>query len=376
MPTAGEMSTLFASGDIGGARALLPVITVFHRQGRAVNVLDNGVISHMVSRDALLSIPFESGHNAVKKRLLDENIQSLVFASSIRDTAALTCARAAQSLGVKTVHVLDNWTNYRLRMENDTLPMFIPDVYAVMDQQAFDGARDDGILETILQITGQPALSDLADRYQRMKPEIRDAEKQKHGFTGDRKVIVFVSEPVTADQGDDPDCPTYRGYTEQQVLRLFCDAARSHAEQIEIGILPHPREDRQAVTSRWEKYKGNLGGRVLNMDNGRDAVLWADGVAGMASILLYEAWLMGKPVISIQPDLRINTLEMLKKRENVVFVDRRETAYARLHEWIKMVVDARIESPRHELFLHQQASDRIFEIIDVNLGGLYADFNF
>ena len=115
--------------------------------------------------------------------------------------------------------------------------------------------------------------------------------------------MLFVSEPVEMDQGGKDSFPEYRGYTEKEVLPLFCQAAQPFADELFLLIAPHPREDGSALERLWREHRGCLEGRILAAGEGREAAFSSFGVAGMASVLLYESWLLGLPVLS-QPGVR------------------------------------------------------------------------
>jgi hypothetical protein len=362
------MKVMFASGDVGGARALMPVIHACETNGLSFVVVANGHIAGeapphwpMVTFDRCaveeLIHPFFKKHR----------IGAFVFASSVKDDLALRLARHAARAHLPTIHVLDAWSGYRRRMEIDGLPAFMPDRYAVMDEVARQEAVQDGLDPAILAVTGQPDLALLpleSDRF-----DTRNITEQRLRLELDpRKAwIVFVSEPVEQDQGGAPELPQYRGYTEKDVLRLFCDALQPLADRIEIGILPHPREDGTALEAFWCRHRGTLQGQLIRLTRGREAVLLADGVVGMCSILLYEAWLLGKPTLSLQPGLRQNSLRVLEQRQGVVFVDSYQNATSGIRAWAAAVRPLQPSIPQPDLCLHAAAPANVFKLIEASL---------
>jgi hypothetical protein len=102
---------------------------------------------------------------------------------------------------------------------------------------------------------------------------------------------------------------------------------------------------------------------VITGISGREAVWFADGVAGMASILLYEAWLLGKPVISLQPDLRQDALRMLQRRQGVVFVDMYAEAAKAIGRWGEALQPGLKHTPHRNLDLHRTAATKIVTIL-------------
>lgn len=311
---------VFAAGDVGGARALLPVIHDCESQGIPFGVIAHGHISSEAEPHwPLIHIPEKVTGDEIYRTFLKESINTLVFGSSVHDTFPLTLAREAKKMRIPVIHILDNWTAYRHRIEHDGLPMLIPDIYTVMDEVAYNGAVADGIDPSVLHITGQPALATLAQLFR---------TKQGKQISGEgRRKIVFVSEPVAADQGYNDDFPNFRGYTEEQVITLLCKALQPYKNEVTLSLLPHPREKVEPLHYIWEAARGNLEGNIIvDGKEGRHHIIEAHGIAGMASILLYDAWLIGKPVISIQPNLKIDAFRMLQKRDGVQFVDNTDLA--------------------------------------------------
>jgi hypothetical protein len=361
------MTVLFAAGDVGGARALLPIMQVCADQGVPFVLLAHG---HLV-QEAPAPWPrvyfrCDNNNKAMQDFLHSHDIDRLVFASSVHDTLPLSLARCAKQLGIQVVHVLDNWTGYRRRLEMDGLPALVPDVYTVMDACALQAAMRDGVEATVLEVTGQPALASLADAFRTFSTLSTDElwqRRQRLGWAQGKILLVFVSEPVAQDQGASPAAPHYRGYTEKDVLQLFCRHLQPLAERLEIALLPHPRQNRQALGGLWQHCRGALQGGVVTGLSGREAVCLADGVAGMASILLYEAWLLGKPVISLQPGLRQDALRMLQERQGVVFVDTYTEAEKAIGRWGEALQPGRRHTSHAHLDLHRAAAAKIMTIL-------------
>jgi hypothetical protein len=305
----------------------------------------------------------DNNDGAMQDFLQGHDIDRLVFASSVHDTLPLSIARCAQRLGIPVMHVLDNWTGYRRRLEMDGLPALVPDVYTVMDACALQAAIQDGVEASILEVTGQPALATLADELRALSADELLQRRQSLGFAQQKILIVFVSEPVAQDQGVSPAAPHYRGYTEKDVLQLFCRHLQPLADQVEMALLSHPRQNREALSGLWQHCRGALRGGVITGISGREAVWCADGVAGMASILLYEAWLLGKPVISLQPDLRQAALRMLQQRQGVVFVDTYAEAAKAIGRWGEALQPGLRHTPHSNLDLHRTAAAKIMTIL-------------
>lgn len=297
---------LFAAGDPGGANAVRPVAEYLSQTKNSVLILDHGVLAQGIGSTLAL----------VQS---DEPFDTLCFATSLKDTLPLELARSARQQGKKVVAVLDNWVNYRSRLEMDGLPLFLPDVYAVMDQKAKTEAIEEGVPDHCLAVTGHPNLASLEkaakDATDQWRQHIR--HRIQMGLNG-RGLIVFVNEPAAKDQGMGSDNPNWRGYTERDALAALAQGLEN--ADVDIAILPHPRDDVQDVAALWNQVRGPCTGNVVTGITGRDLVLAADRTAGMISILLYESWLVGRPTLSLQPGLVRQDLLSIAGRPGIVQV--------------------------------------------------------
>lgn len=347
---------LFASGDVGGARALLPVLRLLHGRGAAFALAAHGHIHGEAPEDWPRLSVAEAG-----RRLDAGQAAGLVFASSVADVAALSLARRAGAAGLPTVHVLDNWSNYRRRLERDGLPFFVPTAYAVMDALAREEALRDGVPEDILAVTGHPNLAVLAGPW----PD-RPARQRRLAALGldpDRTTLAFVSEPAALDGGPDPAAPTWRGYTEDGVLRLFCRALADAAPRLQVMVLPHPREEPEAVARSFAAAGAGLAGGVVRLPLGREALGLADGVAGMTSLLLYEAWLLGLPTAALEPGLPADVDRALAHRPGLLHARDADAAVRAARDVAGAALAGRRAQQRPELARHADAPGSLLRLI-------------
>ncbi len=340
---------LCAAGEVGGARALIPVIREAAARGHGTAVLRNGYIAQEADPQwRWVSLASHDDAAEIDALLNDTNADVVVFASSVKDSAALSLARRAQMRGLKVLHVLDSWSAYSARMTTDGLPALSPDVYAVMDTLAAEAAIADGILESSVRVTGQPDLSRRVLAYSSDK-------RQRIEDIGQSKQILFVSEPVAADHGASEESEVYRGYTETDALELFCSALQSKHHQFYLSILPHPREDAADLERAWEEHRGTLSGMVLQKRKTVISVGNFDAVVGMSSILLYEAWLTGRPTLSVQPGLRHHALRQIGLRPGVLLIDSKAGAEHQILSWFATVKAGLPVQMREDAKVHAQA---------------------
>ena len=348
---------LFAAGDVGGARAILPIAQQATSRGDQVSALAHGVFQ-------------AEGDEAW--RWLDQSAacqirpDALIYATSVSDPVAFQCALAARAKNIPIIHVLDNWSLYGARLDGvdaaGNQQRLVPEVYAVMDDIALLGAQQDNVPDAILRLTGHPGLAKL------------DAEKIELGGPDDTGLnILFISEPACQDSGSH-DAPDGRGYDEILVSDLFAQtlvtALSNSAENtpIELWIAPHPRENRADVTIRWSI----LGDQIERLsqrrvkvgivlpDGVRTALHRASHVVGMSSLLLYEAWLLERPTLSIQPYLRWPQLFVIGQRKGVQLCRNKEDLLQMMQAWIEDRFP--IGSGKLSCAVHKEAAQTILNI--------------
>jgi hypothetical protein len=358
-----QSTIIGVAGDPGGSRALLPVFEHFSKIGVSFEIFDHGYLGmESPSHWKRISFPCRDGGSA-EDILAERNVRVLVFGSSLRDGFPLQIARYAKKRKIPVIHVLDHWANYLNRLQTDRRPPLFPDIYTVIDQKAYEQAVAEGIPSTILRIAGQPSFASM------LSNDLMNMESPHYQIpythSVNKKDILFISEPVSIDQGDSPSMHSYRGYTEEQVLTLLCEHLQQVKSEIRFTILPHPRENVEELGRLFERVKGDLDGKIIERSNGKSYVHQANGIIGMASVLLYEAWLLGKPVISLQPGLRKQELAFMKGREGCLFIDRSKDVKSYLNIWIHNISSNPFKNAirKDDLRIHQEAAARICEII-------------
>ncbi|ARJ64634.1 hypothetical protein WV31_02575 [Magnetospirillum sp. ME-1] len=349
---------LFAAADPGGANAILPVAVSLAGQGEEVAILDHGFLGRNAPAGLPRLNPPGGGDFGLWLDAL--GVGGLCFGTSLADHLPLALARAARGRGLPVLCVLDNWMNYAARLTMDGGEPLIPDIYAVMDDKARDEALAEGVPAGCLRVSGHPGLAGLAAEAAAADSGWRNGVRDRLGFGLEgRGLVAFIGEPVSRDQGTGPECPGWRGYTERHALSLLCRELQPWAGRLEVAIVPHPRDDVAELMDLWQTSRGALGGGLVEGVPGRRVMLAADRVAGMASVLLYEAWLVGKPVVSLQPGLVRADLGAAVRRPGIAVVTEDGQAEAAIAVWL--AEDAR--GLRPDCRRHGAAPARLAELM-------------
>ncbi len=292
------MKVYAVAGDPGGAQAVMAVVQELRRQQEQVitAAYDAAVNIFTPAPDHVLE---RATPVATALRYLEQARPAvLLCGTSVNgrdDEKAFIIA--ARQLGVPSIAVLDFWSNYHGRLTSrppDGPLDALPDIIAVMDETAAQDLRAIGVAATRLRVTGQPA-------FDRLQIDTTSAAqlaelRVRIGCSAERHLILFASQPCS-------DIASKAGYAvlpydERIIVEVFRQELLAHpaADDLFLWIRPHPREAP-------EKFARHVSEQVFVGMAGDSALAQhaAEGVAGMCSVFLLEAALIGKPVLSLQP---------------------------------------------------------------------------
>lgn len=345
-----KLRLLFAAGDVGGARAILPVARLAHCVGHSILALNHGILRQEGEVDWVW---------LTLKEACEAKCDAVIYSTSVDDLLAFKVAWSARQHDIPIVHVLDNWSLYGKRLRgkdlDDQPQTLIPDLYSVMDNVAYSGAIEDGVPIEILRETGHPGLANLE----------QELEVLGSAETGETS-ILFISEPVIEDSGSAQSI-NGRGYDEFTVTHAFLAALARLPDLNEttINVVPHPREDRTVVEKRWEqavsKFLPGSKFALVPPNRVRYALHKASHVVGMTSLILYEAWLLEKPTLSLQPNLRWPHLASLGEREGVIMCTTEDDVFKDTAVWSHQV--GPIGTGKGSRLAHCNASVRLLDFL-------------
>lgn len=219
-----------------------------------------------------------------------------------RSDEGMLCREAwssAAKIGVPSVAFVDCWWGY---LERFTLPgerlgdAPLPDIIAVVDKIAHKDMVALGFPENRLQVLGSPWLSSLACDRQDGRTYIGD--------NPDEIVLTFVSQPLARILNDRDSW----GFTEYDVIPALVRACAALSPEVKkrlrLVCLAHPEEDEAALATLLSETSPDFKTEVRKESDSLGVVRSSHAVVGMFSILLVEATLCRRPVISIQPGLK------------------------------------------------------------------------
>lgn len=287
------MKVLVVAGDAGGARAVQPVIAKL-RERHTVDCVGYGAARTIWSADRIEMSTVSPAEVSDYDRVLTATSVGPVQLEP-------EFIRAARAANRRVVTLLDAWGSYWERFRARSGELALPDAVGVMHEEIRLEMRELGFDEGLLVVTGHPGFDRITDERAVVRQNVL-AIRRSLGI-GDAIYVLYVSQPES---------PTVTwselGFDEEQVLEDLAGALSAViAEQTTSAVLLvklHPRQ--YGSSPRQVVDRPGIRVRVLGDDRirPRDAAGAADLVVGISSILLLEACLLGRPVVSYQPGLR------------------------------------------------------------------------
>ncbi|HNW25905.1 MAG TPA: polysialyltransferase family glycosyltransferase [Candidatus Gastranaerophilaceae bacterium] len=289
---------MFFAHDPGGANAILPLIEPLEKENE-VFVFAKG--------PALLKLP--------NPKILEENTLKivnpdfLITGTSASDMTEKLLWQDSKDLNIKSMAILDHWVNYGIRFSKyglneiekfDKKCEFLPDYIIVMDEFAKQEMIKDGVPAEIIYPLGNPHFENLLRQSKNVK-NVRSKFAKKNEF-----LITFASEPYTEDYGQG---------NEKKVLEDLIHIAKD--KNIKIIVKLHPKED----FSKYSEFKNVMFDKETAPT---EVIMASDLIVSMTSMFLLEAMILGKNILSYQPNETNPDKFILTRNKMLPFVKNKE----------------------------------------------------
>lgn len=307
--------------DPGGARAILPVLAFLHQRGGGVSAICSGPAVEISERE-FPEIPLKvmedlASHEDCVEVLASHECRALVSAAGLYNTIEHTMRLAARAQGVPVVAVLDWWSMPRERLQrrfpDGRIVTSFPDRICALDETSRAELMEEGFTAPQIVVTGAANLESSWKRLGRYTPQVGKL-REEIGIRAGEKCAVFFSEPyIRASDGlpwkglggnHHQDCTPVYGYTAHGMLAETAAALASQKpahQDLVLCVKPHPMEDVPSLVAAMGQCESK-GIRMVLVD--RIDPLWlcatGDIFFGMVSIILMEAALTRRPVLSVQ----------------------------------------------------------------------------
>lgn len=308
-------SLLVYGQDVGGARILLPVVKRLRRDraGRvtvlgteaACEVFHSGGVPCRTLEVAGLGSPIGEGKALRWMASLSPDVY-VGDAGHLRDRTAVRLMAACRRLGVPTLALLDHWKNLdRFQDRNGDGFRHAPDILGVMDRATGRVLEHLGLEKDRIRVVGHPYLEEIYRARKRLLAgDWVVSLRRRIGVPREAMLVLCCSEMLHV-HGPDVSCthrckPLFQnvasGGSALDAVRLAAEQASEWSGRpVVVALRPHPFERRlSAVTS--EPRIPLLDDRICS---DMEAVAAADVVAGLTAMPLIQAYVLGKPVISL-----------------------------------------------------------------------------
>jgi hypothetical protein len=264
---------LFIANDPGGYDVVYPVGIQFCLQYLHSDIFLVGPAARLNSAYAVTE---QQLWHELKERIRHDLISCVVTGTSWGSEIEQLVIRTCKKANIKTVSILDYWSNYLTRFGQNPV---LPDYYIVMDHLAMKEAIDSGVPEQILRVLGHPGL----DRY------IHASLSSPHRTDKNNK-ILFLSQPLSHLYGEQ------LGYTETVAAHDFFSLVCEYPD-LEFKIKFHPKDD-SSFKKQYASF--SVEGDLFELLQSYRMVV------GMNSIGLLHAALLGCSILSYQPNLAVD----------------------------------------------------------------------
>lgn len=314
---------LLFSRDPGGTNTLIPLYEKLKEKYEVLvygkDVAVKWFLNEGISCNDITEIYKEFDLKEAYIFLRNISPEFVITGTSLDDYAERYLWKAAEQLGIKTFAVLDQWMNMGIRFseynykqcelyEKEKKHLYLPWRICVMDELARNILCREGIASERICVTGQPHFEQIKVKY----------DLSHAAFDALKWNVLFASEPIMQDYEDGLDTCSYWGFNEkgiyQALYAALCKLADCYNQEIRLIVKPHPRETGEAWKTIAERDTNNKVEVLLSGEENKYALFQsADMVCGMSSMMLLEAAICGKDILSITVGL---------KRENPFILDK------------------------------------------------------
>lgn len=271
-----KFKIIFAAQDLGGFKAILPVIKKLKNKKNLllkIILADESIKSARENR-----ISYQDGSKLTDKkltRLLKEERPDLVFtATSLGRSVEKRITKVAKDKKIKTIAIVDFWANYKKRFSS------LPDYILVIDEIMKKEMIKEGFNSQKLIITGNPFFDSFS----------------KLAFSQEEKIISFFCQPISE---------LYK-HPEFDEIKVFNDLVETFEKlevKMPIKIKFHPRTKK---INKFNKIIKNSKLKILieKRLSAEKLIERSKLITGMNSIMLFLAAMTKKKVLSYQPNLK------------------------------------------------------------------------
>ena len=234
----------------------------------------------------------------------------------------------ARQRRIPSLAYMDCWWGYepRFKLPSEAAIPVLPDSIGVVDRYAAEDFVELGFAPEKMAVLGCPRFQKLSEAGAGNDSSAQALRKAALGLSPEDFQLIFVSQPLEKVFGGEEEY----GFTEKSTLRalltLLDNIQKKRRSAISITILLHPEERQEDLQEIVNSLGRGLTIRFLRAKDPIPLLLAADLVCGMFSIMLAEAAILQRPVLSVQLNLqreeilvtnRIGATLMVREQESL-----------------------------------------------------------
>jgi UDP-N-acetylglucosamine 2-epimerase len=200
----------------------------------------------------------------------------------------------AKKRGIHTASFVDHYTGFDVRFGFGEARI-LPDEIHVLDEKAAALAREAGLPERRIRITGNPYHEFLGSWRSRLTKE--QVFQKLEIPLSDAKIILFAPDPLSNAGGAEK-----FGTDEVAILKLFLESLGEAGRPTQLFIKAHPNQSMEYLKTGLKNVPKNVEVHLVPAEKDallNDLIQQTDLVVGMFSSILLEAELLGKKSLGI-----------------------------------------------------------------------------
>ena len=207
--------------------------------------------------------------------------------------------REAAKRGIPSASFVDHYTGFDVRF-GTAEARILPDEIHVLDEKAAALAREAGLPESRIRITGNPYHGFLRNWQSQLTTQ--EVFQQLGIPVSDAKIILFAPDPLSNVGGAEKN-----GTDEVAILKLFLESLGETGRPTQLIIKAHPNQSLEYLKTGLKNVPKNVEVHLVPAEKDallNDLIQQTDLVVGMFSSILLEAELLGKKSLGILVGLK------------------------------------------------------------------------
>jgi len=360
-----------ACQDPGGTNAVYPVVKALKARGYDVIVCAAGHAAGILKKKNCPCVEVDLADISHVQGIVDEHAPKYVllgtsWGNSVEDLFVTVCRKKH----IFTAAVLDSWAYYKERFSDIDAggePKFMPDIVCAMDDYAKNEMIQAGLPADRIFVTGNPYFDDLREQAARFTQKTKESLLDKWLLESDTKIVSFFSQTIDKTFGSSAGDPRYLGYTQKDALMLLVNSLHKFVEDekdnIALIVRPHPKEDIRMYDGMFRGDK-HIAVIVSDEEDAREIMSVSDVVVSMFSILLVEAYMIGKDIISVQPNHKKDNFVLSRRGIVKTAVDEKG-----IYERFQMIFSGQNSVRESPVSRPANAADAVLKTIDQRMKG-------